>query len=315
MARLTDQQIQEANNKSIESYISKSNLQTIKAGKTLKVEGYGGLYINPVENKWNCFSTNKGGGIIQLVMFLEDKSWREAIESLLDESIGNEIKPIKFEEREIVKKDLQLPDKNNTYRHMIAYLIKTRKIDKDIVYKFIKENKLYEDKRRNCVFVGYDKNNNPKYAGLRGSNDRYRFRGDVESSDKSYSFNTINKDSKDLYVFESPIEMMSYMTLYKNINRIDFDSNAISLSSVSDVALERFLKESEINIENIILCLNNDKAGIEASGQIADKYLSGYNISMEFPILEDWNDELKESYLKFIASENTFIESDWDLEL
>lgn len=301
---------------SIEDYINKLNIKTTKAGKTLKVEGYGGLYINPVENKWNCFSANKGGGIIQLVMFLENKSWRDSIESLLDESIVGQIRPMNQERKQRErKKEFQLPDKNNTYRHMIAYLIKARKIDKDVIYKFIKEKKLYEDKRRNCVFVGYDKDNIPKYAGLRGSNDKYKFRGDVESSDKSYSFNTINKNSKDLYVFESPIEMMSYMTIYKNVNQEEFNSNSISLACVSDVALERFLKESGIDIENITLCLNNDKAGIKASEEMADKYIDQYNVSKEFPILEDWNDELRENHSKLIANEEISIADDWDLEL
>lgn len=44
-----------------------------------------GLYIDPKRNRWNCFSVGKGGGPIQLIMFLENKTWVESIRSILGE--------------------------------------------------------------------------------------------------------------------------------------------------------------------------------------------------------------------------------------
>jgi hypothetical protein len=165
--RFTYEEIQRANEVNIIDYISKFNSNVKKAGRTLKLEGYGGLYIDPIKNKWNCFSAGKGGGPIQLVMHLENKTWVEAVKTLLENSY--ESRPVipdtntKIEE----KGEFILPEKNNTYKHMIAYLIYTRGIDRDIVYNCIFNKTLYEDKNRNCVFVGYDKEGIQRYAGLR----------------------------------------------------------------------------------------------------------------------------------------------------
>ncbi|MFA5577775.1 MAG: DUF3991 domain-containing protein, partial [Tissierellaceae bacterium] len=165
--RLTDEEILKANNTDIMDYVNSLNLPHKRAGKTIKVEGFGGLYIDPVKNRWNCFSQNTGGGPIQLVRFIEGKSWLESVKTLLggqheshtyiDSRNSNKTK-------ETERKDLVLPEKNTTYNHVIAYLIKTRGIDKDIGYEFIKNRTLYEDKRKNCVFVGYDKGGIPQYA-------------------------------------------------------------------------------------------------------------------------------------------------------
>src|SRR5699024_6460075 len=167
--RFTDGEIKAANNKNIIDYVSSMNLQPKKAGKSLKIDGYGGLYIDPIHNRWNCFSSNKGGGIIQLVMYLENKSWKDSVKSLINEDYTGILKPNRNNENKISEKFI-LPEINNAYNHMLAYLIKTRNIDKELVYKAIKDKKLFEDKNKNCVFVSYDNNNNTDYAVLRGTN-------------------------------------------------------------------------------------------------------------------------------------------------
>ena len=73
-------------------------------------------------------------------MFIRNIPWVESVKELLDIGVvinshaeyfqpKNEIEP---------KEEFTLPEKNNTYKHVIAYLIKTRKIHKDLVYKLIK---------------------------------------------------------------------------------------------------------------------------------------------------------------------------------
>lgn len=316
--RFTDEEIELANNINIVDYLNTINLQTKRTGKTLKIEGYGGLYIDPVENKWNCFSQGKGGGPIQLVMFLENKTWVEAMKSILNKSYTKEIKPITRKSQNTEIKDFTLPNKNNTYSHMIAYLIKTRKINKDVVYKLIQNKMIYEDKKRNCVFVGYDEENIPRYAGLRGTNTKVTFKGEVEGSNKAYSFN-IKGNTNKLYVFESPIEIMSYLSL--NNERIFNVENhhMLSLGCLAPVALEKYLKDNP-NIEEITLCLNNDKWGIKATNEIKEKYKDRYNIKIEYPRLKDFNDDLvyinrnvrnnKEKEL-----ENKKDEEDYEIEL
>ncbi len=295
--RFADDEIIKANNVSIIDYINSLGLETKKTGKTIKIEGYGGLYIDPIENRWNCFLEKKGGGPIQLAMHLENKTWVDAMKALLGKEYESQYakvnrRDIEKENREVSRKFI-LPAKNNTYKHMIAYLIKTRGISTGVVQKFINKKMLYEDEKRNCVFVGYGKDKVPKYANLRGTNTSFDFKGEVKNSNKAYSFNLTNKNSNKIYVFESPIELMSYLTLYrlKFGENKEFNHNMVSLGGTTDIALQQLLKKN-VNINEIHLCLNNDKAGISATEDIEKKYEDNYKIETKYPKLTDYNDLL-----------------------
>lgn len=311
--RFTDEEIQRANDVSIVDYIKKLNLETKKAGRTLKLEGFGGLYVDPRENKWNCFAEGKGGGPIQLVMYLENKTWVESIKTLLGDDYKDSLIDYKKKPIEKEYKEFTLPKKNNTYNHMLAYLIKTRCIDKDIVYGLINNKKIYEDEKRNCVFLGYDQDNNIKYAGLRGTNTNRVFKGEVEGSNKAYSFN-IKGETNRVKVFESPIEIMSYLTLQKNKGLVE-NHHMVSLGCLADVALVKYLEDNP-NINEIDLCLNNDKWGIKATGEIKEKYKKDYKVNIEVPGLEDWNNDLVYSFQGLEKTDNTIeIEEETCIEL
>lgn len=305
--RFTDEQIEQANNVNIIEY-AKSRGYPVRqvTAHSYKIPGYGGLYIHSGGLKWNRFSVDIGGGTIQFVMHMENKSWVEAVKELLnmpvtqysDASAVQE----KSQEKGSEKRPFQLPEKNDTYKHLFAYLIGTRKIDKQIVYNFVKLNKIYENKYYNsCVFVGYDKNDEAKYASIRGTSSSMQYRKDVAGSDKSYPFavnvkaggiccdNTFR--SNNLFVFESPIDLMSYLSLLKLHGIKNFDAHCISLGGVCDPALERFLNE-HLGITEITLGLDNDEAGRFACEQIRQKYSDRYSIRRHLPENKDFNDDL-----------------------
>lgn len=293
--RFTDEEIAKANNINIMDYARRKGLELNQVGRdSYHIKGFGGLYINPNSNKWNCFSQNKGGGPIQLSMFIENNTWVEAVKELLGDKYGSLSNPIRTKNKSKTENEERgefiLPEKNNTYKHVIAYLIKARAINKSIVYKLIKDRKLYEDNKNNCVFVGCDRSNTPKYASLRSTNPNSTFKGEVKNSDKAYSF-SIEGTSNKVYIFESPIEAMSYLTILEVNNVIDFKDHIVSLGGVSDRALEQYLKDNP-NIESIVCCLNNDKAGIEGTRRIKNTYKLKYNVIEKYPVKKDYNEDL-----------------------
>lgn len=294
--RFTEEQIQFVNNINLLEY-AKQSFDVKKVGtNSYKIEGHGGLHINPETNKWNCFSQSKGGGPIQFVMFTENKSWVEAVKQLLGVSSSNTYVNRKDFSREEPKGKLILPEKNSTYKHMMAYLIRTRKIDKDIVYRLVKDKKLYEDKYKNCVFVGYNDKGEAGYASIRGTNTNVeRFRGDVKNSDKAYSFCMEGiKNSTKIYVFESPIDLMSYLTIRKldSNNSFKLNDHLLSLGGLSDKALEKYLIKHP-NIKEINLCLDNDREGIMAANRLREKYKDRFVVNIEHPNKKDYNEDLK----------------------
>ena len=254
-----------------------------------KIDGFGGLYINPSANQWNCFAEGKGGGPIQFLMFVEQTSWRRAAEELLQGKYEPE--PIKIWRRPIQdesKKAFILPEKNKTYDHMIAYLIKTRKIEKEIVYHFIQNKQLYENEKKACVFVAYDENKTPRFASWRSTGTDYTSRGNVAGGDKNYVFAKEGTAECDrLFVFESPTDLMSYLTLLHQAdprNRLgNLPQHFISLEGLAQIGLDHYL-QMHPQIRQITLCLDNDEWGNKASERFAVHYKNeGYKVMRHLP--------------------------------
>lgn len=304
--KFTDEQIRQANSVNLIDYAKSKGYPLKKiTSQSFKIPGYGGLYIHTGGLKWNRFSANIGGGTIQFVMHMENKSWVDVINELLNITPDQYLYSYaekNIEKKESEKKTFQLPEKNDTYKHLFAYLIGTRKIEKQLVYDLVKLKKIYENKYYNsCVFVGYNKNDEAKYAAIRGTNSSMQFRKDVAGSDKSYPFavdirasNVCNDStfrSNNLFVFESPIDLMSYLSLLKMHSIKVFDAHCISLGGICDLALERFLNEHP-EIAEITLGLDNDEAGRFACEQIRQKYSDRYIIRRHLPDNKDFNEDL-----------------------
>ena len=99
-----------------------------------------------------------------------------------------------------------------------AYLIKQRFIAPEVITHFAKKKLLYEDKKHhNAVFVGMDSSGTPRQAHKRSTTTfGNSFRQTIEDSDTKYSFAHFGKSNM-LFVFEAPIDMLSFITLYEDI--------------------------------------------------------------------------------------------------
>ena len=188
-------------------------------------------------------------------------------------------------------KPFALPPRNTDDCRVFAYLRK-RGIAAQVIRQFMNSGLLYEDtEHHNCVFVGKDHAGQAKYAGLRGTYDREGkcFRGDVTGSDKRVGFALpYDRSSDQVFVFEAPIDLMSYLTLHRNT------LNALALCGLYDGALQAYLADHP-QIKRIELCLDADGPGREATRQFQDKYATmGYAVTVEEPRSgKDWNEYLQ----------------------
>lgn len=265
----------------------------------------GGLYFFKNSNKYHHFSTGTSGGPIDFVMQFWKLNFKEAVTLLLENEIPNPRRSPPLSPVSKKTKQLILPNKAPNYRRTAWYLINIRGLDSEIVSQLMHEKKLYQQAiTGNCVFVGYDQDQTPKYCSMRGTNPERTFKQDRESSDKSYPFYiSTNSSNQRVYVFESPIDAMSHATLTK-LNNLDWRADhRISLSCLSDNALQRFL--SQHSIQEIIFCLDNDynatfkdgspapNWGQEAAFKFAQKYAEmGYQTSIQTPKHKDFNEDL-----------------------
>ena len=67
-----------------------------------------------------------------------------------------------------------LPEANDNYRRLYAYLFKTRCFSKAVVDWFVKKKLNYETRRyHNVVFIGRDAFGTARFASMRGTVDNY----------------------------------------------------------------------------------------------------------------------------------------------
>lgn len=291
--RYSEEQIDRANRVNVVEYVKSQGLEIQKSGNWYKAKHMGGLYFNVRGNTWHWETRNAGGqGAISLCMEYENIPWKEAVKKLLNEEMDEmryqkDWQPEKEEEKEFI-----LPDKNDTYKHVIAYLTKTRGLDYDLVKDMIKMGFLYENKHRSCVFVGFDEYGVAKHASIRSTNTvGTTFKQDVAGSKKEYSF-SISGSNEILNVSEAPIDVLSYITLQK-INHIERADSYVSLGGVTNKALDKFLKKNP-NIKKIRVCTDHDIAGEECANRIFQQYSSQYKVTRHRPKKKDFNEDLIE---------------------
>ena len=243
-------------------------------------------------SKWFDHKNQVGGGAIKFMQEFYDMDFQTAVQELL----GRTVTPLSHSPPKAIakeeKKEFKLPEANANMHRVYAYLIKQRFIAPDIISYFAKQHTLYEDKEHhNAVFVGIDENGVPRQASKRSTNSYGNsFRITCQGSDTRYSFAHFG-ESKRLYVFEAPIDMLSFLTLYpKEWQKHSY----IAMNGVYKNAVLTALKNHS-NLREIVLCVDNDEGGIEAVDRLRDiLHENGYpNVKRLAPEFKDWNECLK----------------------
>ena len=197
---------------------------------------------------------------------------------------------------------LQLPDVAKNNDRVFDYLLK-RGIDMELIKYCFERNLIMESGRyHNVMFLGYDEDGNIKYVNLRGTSSD--FKGEADGSDKRYAFKIAeNKEADTLHLFESAIDLLSFITI-QMMEEQDWKNEAyLSLAGVHSkcikmpVSVEHFLKNNE-QIKTICLHFDNDEIGKEATANLAKLLQGKYEVIVQSPKQgKDINDELK--YLKY----------------
>ena len=168
-------------------------------------------------------------------------------------------------------------------------LIKHRGIARDVVAHFAKAGLLYEDAEyHNAVFVGTDVEGVPRHAHKRSANSYGKaFRLNIEGSDPRYSFHYVGT-GRSLYVFEAPIDMLSFITLYpENWQRHSY----VACCGTSIQPVLQMLEQVP-QLDTVLLCLDNDEAGHQASRRMQNQLEVRYSVERLIPENKDWNDDL-----------------------
>lgn len=283
-------------------------------GETLKRSGSesewmdGGQKVTIRGNLWYHQYEQVGGDAVDFVRRFYNKSYPEAMEYLLGGSGGTlAVSPsVQKEEKPFV-----LPPKNDNMRRVFAYLLNRRGIDREVLYAFVHKGMIYESADyHNAVFVGFDSNGNPKHAHKRGTGSESSYKGNVSGSQPEYSFHWSGQ-SDTLYLFEAPIDMLSFISMQKEGWR---QHSYAASCSVSDRVLFQTLKDNP-NIRQVVLCLDSDEPGQTAAKRIVDKlFVRGTASEILVPVHKDWNEDLLAAASLSISKEQE-VQPEWGIQL
>lgn len=281
----TEEQKQRAAAVDLEEFLRCRGEKLITSGREKRLVSDHSITVRG--NEWYDHAEERGGHAVSFVQKFYGLSYPEAVTMLL----GNEVRtyPSAKERAEELHKPFVLPSANKDMRRIYAYLTKHRSIDRDVITHFAREKLLYEDtKYHNAVFVGTDEDGIPRHAHKRSTNSYGKaFRLNVEGSNPQYSFHHIGTDGS-LYVFEAPIDLLSYITIHPE------DWKAHSYVACCGTSIQPVLKMLERlpQINTVWLCLDNDDAGHLACQRMSAQLAEHHTVERLIPENKDWNDDL-----------------------
>lgn len=232
---------------------------------------------------WN--SRNIKGNALDYLVQVENIPFREAVERLTGQKL-----------------DSGITDSNGEHKRILGYLCQARGIDYKLVTQLIHSGYIGTDAKYNCVFnifrYGsrlYGCTGDVIGAELHGTQSKKPFKGFTGGSKHGNGFNIglglKGAICKRMYVFESAIDLLSFVTLARR-KEIDVDIAEclfLSMGGLKPEVLNTALLSYEVQ-EELVLCVDNDAAG--------KAFIEGIQGNFECSVMQpdgiykDWNDRL-----------------------
>ena len=282
----TEEQTRQANAVDLVEFLRFKGEPLIRSGRELRMERNHSVTVH--DNEWYDHATEKGGGPVSFLKEFYGMDYQQAVLTLLNEDISQLCSQVDTP-RKKERKPFALPPTNENNRRVFAYLLKHRHLDRDVLTTFVRLGLVYEDKGyHNAVFVGKGRDGEVHHAHKRSTNSQGKaFRMTVEGSDFRYAFNWPGS-SGHLLVFEAPIDMLSFISMYHDSNWAKY--SYVALCGTSSQPLLGML-ERYPDIETVHLCLDNDQAGQLATRRLAKVVREkGLAVDARVPVNKDWNE-------------------------
>lgn len=284
----TDEQKRRANAMDLEDYLLRRGERLLPSGREKRLASDRSITIRGSE--WFDHEAQQGGRAIDFVRMHDGCSFQEAVTKLLNGEQGQMFQ--QTEERKAAPpKIFVLPPAHHSMRRVYAYLMQQRHIDRDIITYFARSGTLYEDAEyHNAVFVGTDEHGVARHAQKRSANSQGKaFKLNVEGSDARYSFHHLGMDGE-LYVFEAPIDLLSYLTM----NPEDWQRHSYVACCGTSYEPVRWMLTQMASPEAVYLCLDSDQTGQRACERMAELIHTEFCIPTQqlTPELKDWNEDL-----------------------
>lgn len=285
------------------------NLTTQK-GKEIRFADNHSMTINVETNTYIDWAddTYKGDSISFVRQVVGIKDFKDAVNYI---NSGN-FSQVNIQQ--IEKEEFQY-DSSKEVNHIdnaTSYLVNKRGINPNLIKILNQQGLIKEDFRKNIIFI-HKKDNQIVGASEQGtrkltnSNNGRSYWKSIQKNSENFGFNFQNGKPQNLKFFESPIDAMSYVSLYG----VEKDTRYVSMDGLKKEIVYKHIKnvsqqfkDTDNKIKNISLCVDNDSAGKQFVEKFANfiKKDSGEQLfKSEIPPIPqnsklekmDWNDILK----------------------
>lgn len=291
------------------SYLEQNGCRIEKSGHEYYVKDTPSghqLCIHPDNNQWYDHYTNIGrtNNSIDCLVHVFGYSFNQAVYALTGQDITTMKSsdfpkksapeytyPPKTDRMKTEKKELKMPEQAEKMNRLFAYLCYTRKIPCPIVEALVHEKLLYQSaKNGNAVFVHRDSTGKVTGGEIQGTNSYKRFKGVVAGTgDSAFTympFPTPDGKPKRAYIFESAIDMMSFLTFCK-VEKMK-GSMFVSMGGLKPTIPKRLEAEGA----EIISCVDNDDAGRRFEKENNFQRPDGIKRNLDDLGFKDWNELL-----------------------
>lgn len=302
MAYVTESEIERARKLDLFSYLQvKEPHELVRCGRDeYCTKTHDSLRIS--NGKWFWWSRGIGG--VSALDYLVKVKGIDFVSAVTYLNGVSEIPRTYVSERKVAQK-IYLPPCNYRCQTVKPYLL-SRGIDGEIVDMFIENRQIAEDSETGyALFFGKDEKGNVRQCSVRAT-DGSVCKKEVAGSDRGFCFHySTEKEPTALRLFESAIDLLSFMTLEKRSGK-PFRGAYLSLSGVYmpkknieesklPKALQTYLEKNPI--EEITLHLDADFAGRRGAEAICTILDGKYDVKyVPPPRGKDFNEYLQSRY-------------------
>lgn len=293
----TEEQKQQANHVDLEEFLLRNGERLLPSGREKRMASNHSVTI--CGSQWYDHAAQRGGGPVAFLRYFRNLSYPEAVQCLL----RGDCRSVRREAEKGKKPSpagFTLPPAAEHMRRLFAYLIRTRKISREVLIAFVQRKLIYEDTPyHNAVFVGFDDHGIPRHAHRRSTASRgRRFRQTVEGSDSRRAFHWTGRDHR-LFAFESPIDLLSYITLHPENWR---NHSYVACCGTAWLPVAGMLERMP-GLRELCLCMDNDDAGRAACDRLETPAArAGLVVRRDLPRYKDWNEDLQRAERESLPS-------------
>ncbi|MBV7392383.1 toprim domain-containing protein [Enterococcus sp. ALS3] len=272
------------------------------------------LKINVRKNYfiWNSRSgeKNASGGVVQYLQIMYGLTLQESLNKVAHDIEGKELKKVA---KKVYPKYFNYQVKE-TFVPLEAqrYLVASRKIANSVIRKFFHLGLITQNEGKEIIFkwycgsqiVGFSKQGTVKLTQeekdkYHTKKDYFKYVAPTTEKDSLWGFNYLEGLPKNLYFFESEIDLLSYYTLFKNDLEEQENFWLISINGVALQKIFNFLKygiekmDLKNNCQTLNICFDNDTAGKKAMEELKKINFNEIEFESKLPPSEkDWNEFL-----------------------